>query len=184
MSGSTATTTAKQIHFITFSSLQCQESYRYFVRLQLQSTTNTQVQSDSNTMLRNLVLFVTTVAATNPSDGLECYATLAPQKKIICPYDRMSHCIKESVSSTRNECGSTASYPFDEWDVKGGLCVYRKCGNSCQNETVIFKGRDGLNNSRSTHCCESDLCNAGSFLQPFIIIFFQAVFSVGFLIIF
>jgi hypothetical protein len=76
--------------------------------------------------------------------------------------DRKSFCLKETVNSSRRECGTTAAHPFDEWDVKGGQCVYRKCSPSCQNETMHFKGRDGAINSRQTTCCAKKLCNAGS----------------------
>ena len=112
-----------------------------------------------------MFLAIVQMTTSSSNQPLQCYTTLAPQGKIICPEDRMNFCIKETINSTRRECGTTALHPFDEWDVKGGLCVYRKCGASCPNETEHFEGRDGLNHSRSTSCCTKTLCNSGYFLR-------------------
>ena len=104
------------------------------------------------------------IAVKATENNLTCFATLAPQNKIICPQDRNNFCMKEFVNSTRRECGSTSEYPNDFWDIKepGGLCVYRKCSSSCPNETVHFAGRDGSLNSRKSVCCRTNLCNSGS----------------------
>lgn len=107
-----------------------------------------------------MILVAATISNSSHLSTLQCYATLAPQEKLICPQDRSNYCIKETVSSSRRECGATLDHPFDEWD--GGLCVYRKCGSICTNKTTYFLGRDGLNHSRSTACCESNMCNYGS----------------------
>jgi len=111
-----------------------------------------------------VIAALVTTEATNVNN-LTCFATLAPESKIICPQDRNQFCMKEFVNSTRRECGSTSEYPNDAWDVKepgGGLCVYRKCASSCTNETVSFEGRDGSLNSRKSVCCSTNLCNIAS----------------------
>mmetsp|Transcript_3487 Transcript_3487/g.4634 ORF Transcript_3487/g.4634 Transcript_3487/m.4634 type:complete len:158 (+) Transcript_3487:62-535(+) len=121
-----------------------------------------------------------------PQDALSCYATTAPQKEIICPQDRMTYCVKEFMNSSRRECGSTREFPNDVWDVKepGGLCVYRKCSATCQNETRSFIGRDGLINSRTSVCCEKTLCNDGfSYERGKAVILFQICVLVAILII-
>ncbi len=114
------------------------------------------------------VVFITTTTfiavKAIENNNLTCFATLAPENKIICPEGRNKFCMKEFVNSTRRECGTTSEYPNDDWDIKqpGGLCVYRKCSSSCPNETVNFVGRDGSVNSRKSVCCTTNLCNSAS----------------------
>lgn len=112
-------------------------------------------------------------------NNLSCFATLSPYDKVICPQDRLNFCVKEYTNSSRKECGTSSQHPFDQWDVKepGGLCVYRKCADSCPNQTKTFIGRNGEVNSRSSACCASSLCNQASSHRrsPLVIWFAQCV---------
>ena len=81
-----------------------------------------------------------------PQPSFQCYATLAApnphsnrEKVIICPPSRSNYCIKEVIPITRrNQCGKLSTqYPWDEWDVKLGQCVYRKCSATCPSLTTL-----------------------------------------------
>jgi len=93
--------------------------------------------------------------------ALECYSTLSPNEKILCPVGRNAFCVKEVTSSSRYSCGGSEDHPFDSWDIQepGGLCVYKKCASQCLNETHMFDNQ-GESNSRSTNCCSESLCNS------------------------
>ena len=97
-----------------------------------------------------------------PQNALECYASSSPNKKIICAEDRNSYCVKEVISSPRKSCGKSLEYPSDFWDIKepgGGLCVYKKCSDSCPNATIEFEN-DGEIDFRNDVCCTDSLCNS------------------------
>ena len=83
---------------------------------------------------------VTSSSSSYPQSSLQCYATLAPpsknnEKRVICPESRSNYCIKEVAQiSRRSDCGTSKEYPWDEWDIKLGQCVYRKCSATCPFE--------------------------------------------------
>jgi len=75
---------------------------------------------------------------------LQCYATLASpnskdnEKRIICPESRSNYCIKDvTYVARRKDCGISKEYPWDEWDIKLGQCVYRKCSSSCPQTPIL-----------------------------------------------
>ena len=119
-------------------------------------------ETTSNSAAENIdASFLSTQSSTN--HFLKCYSTLSPNEYIICPEDRNNFCVKEVVSSSRKECGMTNEYPNDIWDRKepGGACVYRKCATSCSNSTTFFVGRREEKVSRTSYCCDKNLCNSG-----------------------
>ena len=98
-----------------------------------------------------------------PKDALQCYATSSPlEKGIICPRET-KFCVKQTTTSSRQNCGKMNTHPFDEWDVKEGKCLYRKCGTSeCIDEEVTTFLNEDTVDERKTFCCSSKLCNASS----------------------
>lgn len=103
-------------------------------------------------------------ASNYPKDALECYATSSPlENGIICPKES-NFCVKQTTTSSRQNCGKSSTHPFDEWDVKEGKCLYRKCGSSeCVDEEVTtFLNNDDRFDERKTFCCSNKLCNASS----------------------
>lgn len=155
---------------------------------------NSAFHDTSNTNTSKYLKSKSSLSQTPP---LECYATLAPptsqnnEKRIICPESRSNYCIKEVTQITRrSECGITKEYPWDEWDIKLGQCVYRKCSSTCPmeepyhdhddesyNDTLIessndddgylpsaiktYMGEDGTRYEREIFCCRGSLCNSG-----------------------
>ena len=97
-----------------------------------------------------------------PQDALQCFATATePSHKVICPEDRSSYCVKEVANASRRDCGSALDFSMDQWDVKLGQCVYRKCADRCDGETnITFFGSRGAY-ERSSYCCKMELCNGG-----------------------
>jgi len=97
-----------------------------------------------------------------PQDALRCYATAAesPPRRIVCPEDRSDYCVKEVANASRRDCGTSFDYNMDEWDVKLGQCVYRKCASICSEEkNITFFGPRG-SYERATYCCNKELCNS------------------------
>ena len=107
-----------------------------------------------------------------PQDALQCFASSALQSQkdgqIICPLGSQV-CIKETINATRAQCGKTNGLHLgrDVWDVRLAKCVYRKCALTCPKitETTFHEEKqDGKSNatqifSRTSHCCDTDLCN-------------------------
>ena len=107
-----------------------------------------------------------------PQDALQCFASSALQSQkdgqIICPLGS-NVCIKEIINATRAQCGKTNGLRLgrDVWDVRLAKCVYRKCALTCPKITETTfqeEEQDGESNatqifSRTSHCCDTDLCN-------------------------
>ena len=98
-----------------------------------------------------------------PKDALQCHATSSPlENGIVCPRET-KFCVKQITTSSRQNCGKSIIHPFDEWDVKEGKCVYRKCGASeCVDEEVTTFLNDDSVDERKAFCCSGKLCNASS----------------------
>lgn len=69
--------------------------------------------------------------------------------------------MKEVSSLTQNLCGKT-QYFGDLYT--NSQCEFRKCSDHCEPGTETF-GFEGQIYSRSTYCCKSDYCNAGSLVK-------------------
>ena len=111
-----------------------------------------------------------------PQEALQCYASSALQSQkegeIICPQGSQV-CIKEVVNATsRADCGTIKGTHFgrDVWDIKLAQCLYRKCGQTCpsidENRARTFGGDDAMIGgppapvfNRTSHCCDTNLCN-------------------------
>ncbi len=115
------------------------------------------------TLLSTNVFMASSSDPRYPQDALQCYSTSSVNKKIICPEDRNHFCLKEVISSSRRECGESQEYPLDYWDIRepGGLCVYKKCSNTCPNTTATFNNNE-IENSRYSLCCTDSLCNSAA----------------------
>jgi hypothetical protein len=120
-----------------------------------------------------LIAVIVSVAAGNekryPQEALQCLASAVQSQKdgmIICPQGS-NFCVKEVINATRADCGAvkgTTHFGRDVWDVKLAQCVYRKCAHTCSSMAERFfvgygHGKDKGVFSRTSCCCETNLCN-------------------------
>ena len=122
----------------------------------------------------NTTLSKATSTTKYPQNALQCYSTLSTKnKKIICPKFRTNYCVKEVSNATRKECETKSSkqYSNDVWDPKIAKCIYRKCSDTCNNETIYYNETAisgysrGKYWKRDVYCCDNSICNSCSGLK-------------------